>query len=42
MKIEDADMILEFIAILGLAIAAVVFGSIAWMLLQVIWTLITG
>ena len=42
MKIEYSDMILEFIAVLGLAIAAVAFGSIIWVLLQVIWNIIAG
>lgn len=42
MKFEHGDFIIDCICALGLAMAIVVFANIVWMLLGVVWGLITA
>lgn len=41
-NMDKIDVIVEIIAVIGLAMFAVIMGSIVWMLLQVIWEFLIG
>ena len=41
-NMDKIDFVTEVCAVIGLAIFAVVMGSIVWMLLQVIWEFLIG